>query len=612
MIELFEAVDPARNAEADSLELRSLVDEKVGLSTRMAPGAHSWWKAWSVAAAAIAVVVIVALPFVIAPDPEFLPEPDATLLVGSAGIDQVVPLESGGIQTMDEDGETIWVMSALPRKLQKVSVATGHIDGSFEIDGHVEGVVVGGSHVWLSSYDHGGEILRFDPDREQVDLAFSIDGPPGGAAWFGERLWVSNQDGDLFELSPDGELLSKSRGEVKGQGLGYLWINDPDTGLISSISTDGTVGEFVIPTVEGSDTMSGWGVRQVAEAGGFLWLMDGDFPWGTNLSRFDPETGEFRSMGGYTFGLFDLAEFDGSLWVVSHTDHLLLKVDTQSGEFVRYALPGKVGGLVVAGGDLWATFYQPGGSLVRLGPEENLTRAGEVVIDDWNRFPRRLLCTGDGDSGDPTVILEPSDWIDYGSMSVVQAELSASGYLVCVNGFVEGEPTPEERASSLVAGLEESGLSGPFVLVAAVDGVHSARLFAAGRSDIDGVVMVDPVPVGFPAFYDERLPGWSYPPWLDLGSSESAALGDFGDAPLVVIRQDAEATFLSDGFVVAAGRDAAEDINDYWQQGQDFYESLSTDASSVTAVGLGFDSVVAINPELVVSVVLSMLEGEQS
>jgi hypothetical protein len=267
---------------------------------------------------------------------------------------------------------------------------------------------------------------------------------------------------------------------------------------------------------------------------------------------------------------------------------------------------------VVAGGDLWATFYQPGGSLVRLGPEENLTRAGEVVIDDWNRFPRRLLCTGGGDSDDPTVILEPSDWIDYGSMSVVQAELSASGYLVCVSGFVEGEPTPEERAASLVGALEESGLSGPFVLVAAVDGVHSARLFAAGRSDIDGVVMVDPMPVGFPAFYDDRLPGWGHPPWLDLGSSESAALGDFGDAPVVVIRQDANAVFLSDRFVVAAGRDAAEELNDYWQQGQDFYETLSSDASSVTAVGLGFDSVVAINPQLVVSVVLSMLEGEQS
>ena len=203
----------------------------------------------------------------------------------------------------------------------------------------------------------------------------------------------------------------------------------------------------MIPTYAGLETISGGGVRQLTEADGRLWLMDGDYPWGTNLSVFDPATGELRSFGGLTFGLLDLTEFEGSLWLTSNTDDLVLRIDPTSGEVRRYPIPGKAGGLAVADGSLWVTLYQPG-ALVRLDPDAGLIESAEIVADDWSRFPHRLLCTGNEQAGRPTVILEPFDSIDYGSWSVVQAQLSNQGYRVCTNGYVEGvHPSAAGRRS---------------------------------------------------------------------------------------------------------------------------------------------------------------------
>lgn len=85
----------------------------------------------------------------------------------------------------------------------------------------------------------------------------------------------------------------------------------------------------------------------------------------------------------------------------------------------------------------------------------------------------------------------------------------------------------------------------------AVDGVQSARLFAEGRSDIAGVVLVDQIPLGFGDFYDELLPDLAgHPPWADL---EETVAGDLDDIPLVVIGHDPTAVFLSRQFIQEAG-----------------------------------------------------------
>jgi pimeloyl-ACP methyl ester carboxylesterase len=303
-----------------------------------------------------------------------------------------------------------------------------------------------------------------------------------------------------------------------------------------------------------------------------------------------------------------LVQFDGYLWVTSSTDHLIIRIDPVTGEQRRYPMPGKTGGLVVADGALWVTLYQPG-ALLRLDTGADLIESSPIVADDWNRFPHRLLCTGTGEATGPTVILQPSDWIDYGSMSVIQAKLSDEGHLACTNGYVQGETTPEQQAADLDEALGEAGIAGPYLLVAAVDGVHAVRLFADGRDDIAGVVLIDPMPVGFQDFYDELLPDYSgHPPWLDLDADVSASLDTFGSVPLVVIEQDPQAVFLSPNFLESPGGEAAEAVNQYWQDGLAFYSGLSSDARSLVADDSGLDMIIWDQPDLVVEQVLELAD----
>ena len=335
-------------------------------------------------------MIAFAIPALLPNEPPSVFAPRLDGIADLPGVQDVIGLASGGVQTMAVDGDVIWVMTALQNQLQRISIPAGEVEMSYTIDAYVEGVVVGGGYVWLASYDNGGETLRFDPEAGAVDLTIPIG---GRAAWFGDRLWVSTDEGELHQISVEGEILSTGSGEVKGEGLGYLWVNDPETGLISSLAEDGTRGEIVIPTATGADPMNGREVREVTEAGGDLWLLDGDYPWGSNLSLFDPDTGEFAAFGGLTLGLLDMTEFEGSLWVTSHTDHLLIRVDPESGEVHRYPMPGKAGGVVGADGSLWVTLYHPG-ALVRLDPNADLIQSAEIVADDWSRLPHRLLCTG--------------------------------------------------------------------------------------------------------------------------------------------------------------------------------------------------------------------------
>jgi hypothetical protein len=609
MIDLLERADPAIGVEGDMNRIRAKVDERIGISAQLRPLPSRTPRPWIIAAAGFAVVIAFAIPVLLPQEPPSVFAPQFDGIADLPGVQDVIGLASGGVQTMAVDGDVIWVMTALQNQLQRISIPAGEVEMTYTIDAYVEGVAVGGGYVWLTSYDNGGETLRFDPDAGAVDLTIPIG---GRAAWFGANLWVSTDEGQLHQISVEGENLFTGSGEIKGEGLGYLWVNDPETGLISSLAEDGARGEVVIPTVTGADTMSGGGVRTVTEAGGDLWLMDGDYPWGTNLSRFDPATGEFGSFGSLTFGLLDMTEFEGSLWVTSHTDHLLIRVDPESGEMRRFPMPGKAGGIVEADGSLWVTLYHPG-ALVRLDPNADLIQSADIVADDWDRFPHRLLCTGTGEAGGPTVILEPYDWIEYGSWSVIQAQLSNKGYVVCANGYLEGEATPQQRAADLTEALTEAGISGPYVLVATGDGVHSTRLVSDGNSEIAGVVLVDPVPVGFQDLMDSWFaPDSRTPTWLDLDQAVSDSIDDFGDLPLVVIEGDPEAVFLSKNFINGQGQERAETLNNAWAAGLAFYAGLSTDTTSVVADGTGLHMVVWDQPDLVVEQILDVLSRADS
>jgi len=609
MIDLFERSDPARGLEPGMARLRSMVNERVGRSAPLRPTHEQTRRPWLIAAASfVAVAAIIAGPVVLRQPTTSVFAPRFDGIADLPGVEAVVPLASGGVTTTAVDGDTIWAMVALQNNLQRISATSARIEDTYPIDAYVEGVVVGGGYVWLMSYDNAGEVLRFDPASGVVDATIPIGGAPGHSVWFNDSLWVGNDLGELHRISPEGEIVSTVPGELKGEGLGYLWVNDPATGVISSLAGDGTRGGFVISTAPGGGIPYGNGVRSIGAAGGYLWLMDGEYPYGTNLSRFDPGTGDLVPVR-VTYGLHSMVAFDGALWVTSHTDHLLIKVDLETGDLSRYPLPGKPGGVFGADGSLWVTLFHPG-AVVRLDPAAGLIEAGEIAVDRLDGDDHRFLCTGTDSAQGPTILLEPYDWIDYGLWSVIQAELSQGGYVVCAHGYLQGEATPAQRAADMDEALVAEGITGPYVLVATGEGVHATRLFADGRDDVAGVVLVDPMAVGFPAFLDTVLgleEDEGHPPWLDLDPAVSDALGGFGDEPLVVLRQDPQAVFLSQRFIDAFGDEAAAEVNAYWEEGLDFYARLSTDSRSVVAFGTGQGMVVWDRPDLVVQEVLDML-----
>ncbi len=80
-------------------------------------------------------------------------------------------------------------------------------------------------------------MLRFDPEAGAVDLIIPIGGLPGWSIWFGNSLWVGKVEDQVIRISSEGEILATLPGElIGGEGLGHLWVNDPGTDLISSLS----------------------------------------------------------------------------------------------------------------------------------------------------------------------------------------------------------------------------------------------------------------------------------------------------------------------------------------------------------------------------------------
>ncbi len=76
---------------------------------------------------------------------------------------------------------------------------------------------------------------------------------------------------------------------------------------------------------------------------------------------------------------------------------------------------------------------------------------------------------------------------------------------------------------------------------------------------------------------------------------------------MTVIGHDPDRVYLNAGFVNAFGREAADQVEEYWQQGLDFYASLSTNSTSVTASGSGV-MVIWDAPDLVVEEILSVVD----
>jgi streptogramin lyase len=634
LLDLLTTADPAADLTAPGDRLRAEVDRRIagGAQPVGGPAPGTQRRGWVAAAASfVAVAALLAPLLILLDDPAVNGARQVTDLVGGAdlvelpGIEAAVDIGGGGIRTIAADGDTIWVMSAVMHELVRVDATTNSVVGRYPIEPWAEGVAVGGGYVWLMGLDGGGEVLRFDPEEGAVDLSIPLDAdmPPWPKAyWFGDRLWVS-AGGVTRQISADGEVLDIQPGDLKGEGLGYLWRVGPDSpDILQSVDEGGTIGDIGIE-LGGGPVPDGDEIGMVTEAGGYLWLLSGDDRPGDDVVRVDVGSGEAMPVA-LPGGLLSMEESGGALWVTSITDHVVARVDPETLESTSYPLPGIPGGMSDADGSLWTPLYHPG-VLLRTDPEADLFPEAARIVDQ-TVDGHRLLCTIGGlddeavaalradpgsYDGPATAVLDAMGWIDYGSWSVVQSMLAEDGLMTCSHGYVgrESIPPPGERAIDLAEALQTAGLDGPYLLVANGDGVHSTRLFADSGVDVAGMVLVDPMPIGFQTFLDGLVPDLSgHPPWSDLDEATSDALGGIGSAPLTVIGQDPESTYLSPGMRDYAGEAVAEEVNDAWQDGLAFYASLSTDARSVVADGSAMEDILWSRPELVVEEIQGIVD----
>jgi pimeloyl-ACP methyl ester carboxylesterase/streptogramin lyase len=593
MNDLLQRFDPAAGAVIDSESLRSRVDERLGLAGTVLPVAVRVRRPWLAAAAAFAVVLAVFVPVTLNRQGETTEN-----FAFDQAVSQIPGVESvlhesagGGVRTFAVDGETLWVTSALARKLTRINVAANVVEESYPIDAYVEGVKIGGGYLWLLSYDNGGEVLRFDPIAGVVDLAIPLGASPGGVQWYADRLWAGNAAGQLFQISVDGVIESTTRGELVGMAFGSLWVIDPETRMLRDYTAEGP-GSVAIPT-------EGMLVGQVIEAGGYLWVLERDLSIVGTVHRYDPDGGAPISVRvGY--GAHSMVELDGSLWIASLWDETVTRIDTATSEVLTVTpLPGRTGAIAAADGSLWVSFYQPG-LLIRFDPAADLMSIGEVVVDEVVDG-YRLLCTGGGNG--PTILLDPEWWIGPGSWSVIQAQLSSDA-LVCSHGAVDDRDAAA-KVDNLLRVLEEFNVDGPYLLVAHGTGVVSTRLLAEQAIDVAGVVLVEPVPTGFFELMQSVLPQGA-PVTFELDDPDP--LGDLGDIPLVVIGDDQSATFLNDSFDDNTGADPGTGalLAQAWADGLAFYAGLSTDSRSITISGSSH-MVIWDRPETVVDGVLDLL-----
>ncbi len=163
MSDLMERVDPARGHSTDSVALRRKADQKIsGVDTRVVTPSRRPWT--YVLAGFVALLLAVSVPVLLRQQSDDRLDPATDGPAALPGIELVVPLAAGGVQTGAVDGNTMWMMTALAGQLQKINAATGEVMASYSIDSHIEGVIAGANHLWLLSYSNGGEVLRIRSD----------------------------------------------------------------------------------------------------------------------------------------------------------------------------------------------------------------------------------------------------------------------------------------------------------------------------------------------------------------------------------------------------------------------------------------------------------------
>ncbi len=159
--------------------------------------------------------------------------------------------------------------------------------------------------------------------------------------------------------------ISQPAGAVKGAGGLWIWSLNPF--LLSQI--DAKTGKVLRSIASPFSGDAGWYLPD----GGSVWFV------GTqDLVRVDAATGleaaRYRLVhGAHTFGLTGIARGAGSLWIASHDESRLLRVDPATGHVVKTISIAYPWAVAYGNGAVWITSYPLG--VVRVDPATNAITA---------------------------------------------------------------------------------------------------------------------------------------------------------------------------------------------------------------------------------------------
>ena len=331
-------------------------------------------------------------------------------------------------------------------------------------------------------------------------------------------------------------------------------------GTASGSPTDGTtlVSRVDIDQRRVSDVIDvGGEPRTVVATDGAVWV-------GVNgagveaagwVVRIDPTTARATATIATGRGIHSLAATGTALWVTNQRDGTVSVIDTGTAELVATSPIGDTpGGLAVGHDSVWLVPHRDV-EVLRIDPAMPLEAASRPDIAravDVSSGTMYLRCSG---VGSPTVVLEADGSYGAGSWALVEARL-ARRTRVCASDRV-GVADPEEAgqagpaatvASDLHQALDQIGEHGPFVMVGrGLGGLYAQMFTAAYDEQVVGLVLVNAVSADFYDRVRPLLPADAFDKFeqsrrddpelrfVDESSAQVAAIGGFGDLPLVVI-----------------------------------------------------------------------------
>ena len=295
----------------------------------------TWWRRPVVLIAAAAVLVLGVLAGVLLTRGGAAPKAvvNSVVLIDAVGeLVDVVPVGTGP-NTMDVEGDSLWVANTLDVTIQRVDLRARAADPAE--GGRLLGptsVATGGGLVWvgttLSSED---SLSHLDPTQPNSAQIVDVGSPVNGLAFGFDVLWATDRDGsELVRLDPrtgDVTRFALPEGsEPTGIAISAdaVWVALHGADQIARVDPDS--GELVgtIPSAAGAPD-------QIAVGAGFVWVTVGE---ADAILRIDPASDAaftIDAVGDHPAGI---AASDEGVWVANSLDGSVVQIDPAGGEVI--------------------------------------------------------------------------------------------------------------------------------------------------------------------------------------------------------------------------------------------------------------------------------------